>query len=88
MLTYHDGDCEFMLYAKGMNFFDVLRDTREKAERDEADLVVVDCKGKILCVYLHPMFLKNGGYRRGRFHYTSRGSDLYDSLAKVSEQLN
>lgn len=72
----------------GLNFFDVLREAKERAEATECDQMVCAKGGRVLCVYRADRINSRGERFRGRFYCTFEGSDLYERLRLLKEKSN
>lgn len=77
-----NGDILAFYYKDGLDFFEILRAAKEKAEETEQDQFVCIEDGRLLCMYRVGRFNSRGEYLRGKFCYTLEGGELYDKLCK------
>lgn len=70
----------------GINFFDILREAKGRAEATECDQMICATGGRVLCVYRVGRINRRGEYCSGRFYYTFEGSELYEHLRLLKEK--
>lgn len=83
-----NGEIEQFGYSddRGIDFFEVLRAAKGRAEATGCDQMVCTTGGRVLCVYRVGRINRSGEYCRGRFYYTLEGSQLCERLRSLEEK--